>query len=118
MRRKKNISIDFNDLDFRIFSYRTRIELKLLLIKLKVRKKIYCDRGYHSIYSGFKSISNNKGLSIRSDFVRCRVCATLYFTNKENKESYLKIRDHDFSMLENFIGKGIKRKRRVRTFDK
>ena len=64
-------------------------------LKTNIKKKLYCNRGYHNIHADYLNISKqNPGkrkltiLNVR--FFRCLTCGELFFLTPEDKDKYLK----------------------------
>jgi len=63
----------------------------------------YCRRNYHKPITGSTEVSNSKGLHLKTAFIRCIYCNTIFFTNKRNKDHYQRIRQRERPDFRPFI---------------
>ena len=74
------------------------LKLKLLVawidLKFAVKKFRYCRKGYHFVEMCHEAIDSSE-VSLRVDYMKCKVCSLMIFVNPEGEKTYLQIQDWD-----------------------
>ena len=73
--------------------------------KNMIRRQIYCKRGYHRFASHTWSRTNAKGKSLGVSYIKCPICGTCFFRNKEDKKIYERLVHGDDMKAREFIRK-------------
>lgn len=84
-----------NNINIRLFQWRISFLLWRLNVRCAWKRLLYCSRDYHRLTSGATTVKNSEGLWLRTAFVKCVFCNTLFFPNKNYKRSYQRIRQRE-----------------------
>lgn len=82
-------------------------KIKYLILKFTsinwIRRNLHCRFGYHKVKSGSCSKNGTDIRKIKSDYIECVVCNKLWFTDKKNKQNYLKIQETKIDWMYNYF---------------
>ena len=78
-------------------------------LKYRIKKSLYCNKGWHKVTSGSIKTTNCKGETITTNFVRCTNCNTHFFPTKEDKDNYKRIKDQEKDFHKKIFGSMLKK---------
>ena len=97
-----------NDL---LFDLKLKYWIFELDFKKRIKRILFCNRGYHKIIPDFTKVTNkNPGKRKRTlidvQYFRCLNCGTLFFFTTKDKDKYLKFKEkHSIAYFEKKIRK-------------
>lgn len=94
--RKESIS-DTEKVTSNLWFWEQRIKFLLFkeIWKDRWMNHFYCKKGLHRLIKGETTVTNSRGLKLHTSFLRCVHCNAHFFSNKKDKESYLRIRERE-----------------------
>lgn len=82
-----------------------KCEISLFFHKIKnaVQRFIYCRRGYHRFESCKKQLTNRKGEKLNVSYIRCKICGSVFFSSKEDKDIYKRIEESKQDLFRDIV---------------
>ena len=103
----------------RYISFRIMLSLRWILFKDRVKRFIYCRRGWHKVRNGSMSTTNSKKQTIETNCVKCVYCNTIFFPTEKDKKNFLRIEEKKWENTKKFIealtNKKVKNKGKIKT---
>ena len=85
-------------ISWKLFMMKIHFDLFSPDVKGKIARKLYCNKGYHKLTHGSiseQSWKKGKKHTVRSDYLRCKHCRYVFFTNPAEKKKYSKLNGYD-----------------------